>query len=62
MVVEGRSDTQPLADNASPEGRRMNRRVEIRVIPLPAGNMQAGAVAGKDKTGPMEGPDPGALR
>ena len=34
MVVEGRSDTQPLADNASPEGRRMNRRVEIRVVPL----------------------------
>ena len=56
MVVEGRSDTQPLADNASPEGRRMNRRVEIRVISLLAGIEQAGAVAGKDKAGPMEGP------
>jgi outer membrane protein OmpA-like peptidoglycan-associated protein len=34
MVVEGRSDTQALADNASDEGRRKNRRVEIRVVPL----------------------------
>jgi len=34
MVVEGRSDTQPLADNASDEGRQANRRVEIRVVPL----------------------------
>lgn len=34
MVVEGRSDTQPLADNASDEGRRKNRRVEIRIVPL----------------------------
>lgn len=36
MVVEGHSDTRPLADNASEEGRRINRRVEIRVVPLRA--------------------------
>lgn len=36
MVVEGRSDSQPLADNASDEGRRKNRRVEIRIVPLVA--------------------------
>ena len=34
MVVEGRSDTQPFADNASDEGRQQNRRVEIRIVPL----------------------------
>jgi len=47
MVVEGRSDTQPLADNASSEGRRMNRRVEIRVIPLLAGHGPIPAVSGQ---------------
>ncbi|MCJ7558102.1 MAG: OmpA family protein [Gammaproteobacteria bacterium] len=48
MVVEGRSDTQPLEDNASPEGRRINRRVEIRVIPLLAGQGLTSAVNGRE--------------
>jgi len=29
---EGRADTEPLADNATPEGRARNRRVDIAVI------------------------------
>lgn len=33
MRVEGRADTQPVADNASAEGRARNRRVEIVLTP-----------------------------
>jgi outer membrane protein OmpA-like peptidoglycan-associated protein len=32
IVVDGEADTQPLASNATPEGRALNRRVEIQVI------------------------------
>jgi outer membrane protein OmpA-like peptidoglycan-associated protein len=32
IVVDGEADTQPIADNATPEGRALNRRVEIQVI------------------------------
>jgi type VI secretion system protein ImpK len=31
---EGRADTQPLADNATPEGRARNRRVDISVTAM----------------------------
>lgn len=62
MVVEGRSDTQPLAANESPEGRRMNRRVEIRVIPLLARKTQAEAGTGKGGSAVVEDPDSGASR
>ena len=31
------ADTQPVASNDSPEGRAANRRIEIRLVPAPAG-------------------------
>jgi outer membrane protein OmpA-like peptidoglycan-associated protein len=42
MVVEGRSDTRPLADNVDEQGRRLNRRVEIRALPLTGGDKEVG--------------------
>lgn len=33
IISEGRGLTQPIASNATPEGRRQNRRVEIYIIP-----------------------------
>ena len=30
---EGRGGTEPLADNDTPEGRAMNRRIELRLVP-----------------------------
>jgi type VI secretion system protein ImpK len=35
ISVEGFADTQPIASNATPEGRRQNRRVEVRVVANP---------------------------
>jgi type VI secretion system protein ImpK len=32
IAVDGRADSEPLADNATPQGREMNRRVEILVF------------------------------
>ena len=32
LVSEGYGETQPIADNGTPEGREANRRVEINVI------------------------------
>jgi len=33
IVIEGYGDTRPLATNATVEGRRLNRRVEVSMIP-----------------------------
>jgi type VI secretion system protein ImpK len=33
LSVEGRGDDEPIADNATPEGRAQNRRVEL-MLPL----------------------------
>jgi outer membrane protein OmpA-like peptidoglycan-associated protein len=34
LVVTGRGQTQPIASNETPEGRALNRRVEIVLTPL----------------------------
>jgi outer membrane protein OmpA-like peptidoglycan-associated protein len=33
IATQGRGEAQPLTSNATPEGRRMNRRVEMRLVP-----------------------------
>ncbi|WHA43708.1 type VI secretion system protein TssL, long form [Agrobacterium larrymoorei] len=35
ILTEGRADSDPLADNSTPEGREMNRRTEIMVLTSP---------------------------
>ncbi len=32
IITDGEADTQPVADDATPEGRALNRRVEIQVL------------------------------
>lgn len=34
IVAFGRGETQPVATNATPEGRAANRRVELMIVPL----------------------------
>jgi type VI secretion system protein ImpK len=29
ITSEGRADSEPIADNATPEGREANRRIEV---------------------------------
>ncbi len=35
ILTEGRADSDPIADNSTPEGREMNRRTEILVLTDP---------------------------
>jgi outer membrane protein OmpA-like peptidoglycan-associated protein len=35
--VRGYADTEPVASNATPEGRAQNRRVEIYLVPITRG-------------------------
>mgnify|MGYP001187258849 CR=1 FL=1 len=36
LLVKGMGESQPIATNATPEGKAQNRRVEIRISPLTA--------------------------
>lgn len=36
VAITGYADTRPVADNAAPEGRAKNRRIEIVLVPLDA--------------------------
>ena len=35
LLVEAYGESQPIADNASPEGRELNRRVVFRILERP---------------------------
>jgi outer membrane protein OmpA-like peptidoglycan-associated protein len=36
VITQGFGETMPVADNATPQGREQNRRVELRLVPLTA--------------------------
>ncbi|QCI99404.1 type VI secretion system protein TssL, long form [Agrobacterium larrymoorei] len=59
ILTEGRADSDPLADNSTPEGREMNRRTEIMVLTNPDEKLSdAGILSPAISTTP--GQQPGA--
>jgi len=51
ITVEGRGESEPVAPNATAEGRALNRRVEVRVLSDRVGMIQTVSVAkGRDGT------------
>lgn len=45
LEAVGMSQYHPIADNSTPEGREKNRRIVIKLLPLPAGTMPVPAPA-----------------
>ena len=37
LITIGMGETRPVADNGTAEGRQLNRRVEITMVPVTAG-------------------------
>jgi type VI secretion system protein ImpK len=59
ILTEGRADSDPIADNAMPEGREINRRTEILVLTDPNERLSdAGISAPPQQPGGYEAPNP----
>ena len=59
MRTQGFAATLPVADNATPEGRQRNRRVEIKIVPITQEEVQQARAAGSpDAASPYGQPAP----
>ncbi|MGK6316970.1 type VI secretion system protein TssL, long form [Neorhizobium sp. DT-125] len=51
ILTEGRADSDPIADNGTPEGREMNRRTEILVLTDPSERLSDAGLSPSQGTG-----------
>ncbi|MGA1805072.1 type VI secretion system protein TssL, long form [Rhizobium sp. HT1-10] len=67
ILTEGRADSDPIADNATPQGREMNRRTEILVLTDPKerltdAGLKVPPAKAEQQTTPEAQAEPGATR